>query len=294
MIPRLFEHTSAGWAKYSDYEWRMAADGQEYLMPAAKAEADVYNPMTQADELIVEAVNIGLLQFHKTPDVKVKEAIRQFACRYGLLGLMAAIPTTPKFVDYEKVYLPKNPYIRQEVMETTDYLKLFFPFTMPSFYKQGVKSVWQVSGDDKMEIALVSTFFNDPQAKAMSFLRSYGERFDWMKEVFRDWAFAFVSVFLYERDKKKLDSTTRRLYRQGIACFDGNVPSYHLELREHPVMVWDFHSLMLTIRFLLSLSLTDTQNPLKMCEHCQKAFIAKQDSDEYCSEACRKAIKRNK
>lgn len=102
-------------------------------MPAANAEADVYNPMTQADELIVEAVNIGLLQFHKAPDVKVKEAIRQFACRYGLLGLMAAIPTTPKFVDYEKVYLPKNPYIRQEVMETMDYLKLFFPFAMPSF-----------------------------------------------------------------------------------------------------------------------------------------------------------------
>ena len=137
MIPRLFEHTSAGWAKYSDYEWRMAADGQDYLMPAAKAEADVYNPMTQADELIVEAVNIGLLQFHKTPDVKVKEAIRQFACRYGLLGLMAAIPTTPKFVDYEKVYLPKNPYIRQEVMETMDYLKLFFPFTMPVFLQAG-------------------------------------------------------------------------------------------------------------------------------------------------------------
>lgn len=109
MIPRLFEHTSAGWAKYRDYEWRTAADGQDYLM---------------------------------------------------------------------------------------------------------------------------------------SFLRSYGERFDWMKEVFRDWAFAFVSVFLYERDKKKLDSTTKRLYRQGIACFDGNVPSYHLELREHPVMVWDFHSLL--------------------------------------------------
>ena len=179
-------------------------------------------------------------------------------------------------------------------METMDYLKLFFPFAMPSFYKQGVKSVWQVPGDDKMEIALVSTFFNDPQAKAMSFLRSYGERFDWMKEVFRDWAFAFVSVFLYERDKKKLDLTTKKLYRQGIACFDGNVPSYHLELREHPVMVWDFHSLMLTIRFLLSLSLTDTQNPLKMCEHCQKAFIAKQDSDEYCSEACGEAHEKDK
>lgn len=29
MIPRLFEYTSAGWEKYSDYEWRMAADGQD-------------------------------------------------------------------------------------------------------------------------------------------------------------------------------------------------------------------------------------------------------------------------
>ena len=27
------------------------------------------------------------------------------------------------------------------------------------------------------------------------------------------------------------------------------MPGYHLELRDHPVMVWDFLSLLLTIRF---------------------------------------------
>ena len=103
-----------------------------------------------------------------------------FARRYGLLGLMTALPTTPRFVEYEKVYLPKNPYIRQETMETQDYLKLFFPFTMPDFHKRGIESLWQVYGEDRMQIALAMTFRDEPQAKAMSFMRGYGERFDWI------------------------------------------------------------------------------------------------------------------
>ena len=76
-----------------------------------------------------------------------------------------------------------------------------------------------------------------------------------------------------------------------LACFEGNVPGYHLELRDHPVMVWDFHSLLLTIRFFFSLSLTDMKNPLKMCEHCQRAFIAKRADFRFCSDDCRKKHK---
>ena len=44
-------------------------------------------------------------------------------------------------MEYEKVYLPKNPYIRQETMEMQDYLKLFFPFAMPDFHKRGIESL---------------------------------------------------------------------------------------------------------------------------------------------------------
>ena len=78
----------------------------------------MYDPIQQADALVVEAVNIGLLLFHKSSDAELKEAMLGFARQYGLLGLMTALPTTPRFVEYEKVYLPKNPYIRQETMET--------------------------------------------------------------------------------------------------------------------------------------------------------------------------------
>ena len=142
-----------------------------------------------------------------------------------------------------------------------------------------------------MQMALAMTFRNDPQAKAMSFMRDYGERFDWLKEVFRDWAFTFVSAFMYYHDRDLLDKSARELYRQGIACFDGITPGYHLELHDHPVMAWDFHSLLLAIRFLLSVSLTDTKNPLRMCKHCQKAFAAKRADSVFCSPDCRKKRK---
>ena len=291
MMANLFEHTHAHWAKYSDYAWRTAPDGKVYLLPTADAKPSVYDPIPKTDALVVEAVNIGLLLFHQASETMLKEAMRRFACRYGLLGLMTALPTTPRFVAYEKVYLPKNPYIRQETMETKDYLSLFFPFAMQDFLKRGPESLWQISGEDRTQIALALTFQDEPRAKAMSFIRDCGERFDWLKEVFRDWAFAFTSAYLYEHDRKVLDSDAQALYRQGIACFAGNMPGYHLELRDHPVMVWDFHSLLLTIRFFFSLSLTDAKHPLKLCDHCQRAFIAKRIDSRFCSDDCRKKRK---
>ena len=69
------------------------------------------------------------------------------------------------------------------------------------------------------------------------------------------------------------------------------MPGYHLELRDHPVMVWDFHSLLLTIRFFFSLSLTDAKHPLKLCDQCQRAFIAKRIDSRFCSGDCRKKRK---
>ena len=60
-MKNLFEHTSAYWAKYASYEWRKAADGKAYLLPTADAKASVYNTMLLDDQLVLDAVNIGLL-----------------------------------------------------------------------------------------------------------------------------------------------------------------------------------------------------------------------------------------
>ena len=286
-MTNLFEHTSAYWAKYSAYEWRKADNGKEYLLPTADATVSVYNTIPLTDHLVQDAVNVGVLVFRKLPEQKIKDAIHSFVCNYGLLGMMTALPTTSKFVEYEKVYLLKNQFIREESMETLDYMKLFFPFKMPDFRKKGVESVWDVSGNDRAEAVLALMFQEESQAMAMSFMRGYGEPLEWLKEVFRDWAFTFLTVSMYYRKRDLLDKNTRDLYRSSVACFDGNTPTYHLDLRDRPVMVWDFHSLMLAVKFLFSVRLTDAKNPMKMCRYCCKAFYAQRQDALYCSAECR-------
>lgn len=290
-----FEHTSASWVRYSNYEWKKTPDGKEYLVPTEDAEPKPYDPMKVAEELVLAAADIGLMLFRREPEKAVKETIRAFACRCGLLGIMTALPTTPRFIEYEKVYFNKNQFlpdrseenkdVPDETMETKDYIRLFFPFREPDFQKQGVESVWDI--EDRKMIALAATYRNDPQAMVMSFMRDYGERYDWLVSAFKDWTFTLVTATLYYTDKDTLDEETLDLYRKGMASFEGNTPTYHLELREHPTLVWDFHSLMLNIRILFSMALTDEKNPLRICRHCQRPFIAGKADAEFCSTSCR-------
>ena len=234
----LFEHKSASWVRYSDYEWK-EADGQLYLLPTADAKPLPYDPMKDAETLVISAMDIGLMCFQKKPDAEIQAAIREFACKYGLLGIMTALPTTARFVEYEKVYLPKNDLIREETMETADYISRFFPFTKPDFSKKGVESIWNET--DRAMIALIMTYREYPQSAVMGFMRNYGERYDWLKSIFRDWSFTFMTSFLYYEDRDSLDEESLMLYRKGMEAFDGNAPTYHIELRDKPVLVWDFH-----------------------------------------------------
>ena len=128
----------------------------------------------------------------------------------------------------------------------------------------------------------------------MSFMRDYGERYDWLVAVFRDWAFTFMTTFLYYTDKDTLDEETLDLYRKGMAAFYGNAPTYHIELRDRPTIVWDFHSLMLNIKLMFSFMLTDENTPLRLCRECARPFIAPRSISYFCSPVCREKHKKGK
>ena len=282
----LFAQSRSHWVRYDRYEIKTGKDGKRYITPEKTAKPDVYNPLKESSEMVLEALNVGMLMMNRSPEDEVEKAILAFVTHYGLLGLMTALPTTPSFMDYEAVYLPKNHFIKEESMATEDYLALFYPFDKLDVVKKGVESSWNVSGDNMM-IALTMTFMDEPMAKNMSFQREYAEPYDWVAQQFKDWAFTlFTTKFYYER-KNSPDAETRELYEQGMAAFEDNAPTYHLELRDRPTLVWDFHSLLLNVKLLIFLALTDENNPLKVCRKCGKPFIASKPADKYCSEDCR-------
>ena len=61
------------------------------------------------------------------------------------------------------------------------------------------------SADDVQMMALIMTMKNKPQAVMMSFQKEYAERYDWLVTLFKDWAFTFMSSFLYYQDFDMLD-----------------------------------------------------------------------------------------
>ena len=169
-------------------------------------------------------------------------------------------------------------------------MRLFFPFIPPDFRKRGEDYVWET--EDKNEIAFAMTFKTEPQAMVMSFMHNYGERYDWLCKLFKDWAFLALTPTYYMEDKQRGDPDTIALFRKAIAAFDGNAPTYHIELWDKPTLVWDFHSLLLDIRFLLSTMLTDDQTPLRICKQCHKPFIASSPDENCCSESCEEDSKK--
>lgn len=91
---------------------------------------------------------------------------------------------------------------------------------------------------------------------------------------------------LHGRSYDKMEEETREIYRAGMAAFEGIAPEYHIELRERPTMVWDFHSLLLAIQMMFSFMLVDETATLKLCPNCYKAFFTENEDDVYCSENC--------
>ena len=288
----LFEHTSASWVRYSDYTWRETKDHQLYLLPTRDAVPRPYDPMKEAENIVLAAMDIGMMLFRREPETEVQAAMREFACKYGLLGIMTALPTTARFIDYEKVYFPYNEIVKTESMETLDYLSLFFPFRMPDIKKRGVNFVWnQDINNDKYLFPLLMTYRAEPEAMAMSFMRDYGERYEWLVTVIKEWAFMLITEHYYYDDEYPADEEARDLYRKGMKAFDGNAPTYHIELWDRPTIVWDFHSLMLNIKMMFSFMLTDENTPLRLCRECAKPFIAPRSNSYFCSPACREKHK---
>ena len=285
---KLFERNSASWVRYRDYEWKDAEDGHSYLVPAAGSEPQPYDPMSDGEQMVLDALAVGDLLFQHKPEAAIKAAMQDFACKYGLLGIITALPTTARFIEVNNVVLPKNDYIRDLTMPVEDYVNLFFPFQKPEF--QGTDDENWFSTEDKSEVALFLTYDGYPQAQIMSFMRDYGERYEWQAKVFQDWAFTMATSFLYYEDKDSpdIDEDTLNIYRRGMAAFDGNAPTYHIALLDKPTMVWDFHSLLLAIKMMLSMMLTDETHPLRLCRQCQKAFISRSPNTRFCSQDCKK------
>ena len=288
VMKQLFERTSSCWVRYDKYVIRKDANGVKYITAAPDARPQIIDPLEDAQTMVLDALNAGRLFFGKKASEREQEAgILRFVHRYGLLGFITALPTTPKFMHYEKVYLPKNHFIREEALETEQFLDYFFPFQKLNLRKRGMKSVWEVEGDTDT-IALMLTFSNEPEAMRMSFLKEYAEPVEWIAKALKDLTFPFITRKYFYEEADAFDADEKKLMAQGVAAFGGIAPTYRIALLDKPTIVWDFHSLLIGLQIMFSFMLAEDKTPLRMCPHCDTIFVAKRSNQRFCCDACRR------
>ena len=287
-MKQLFERVSSYWVRYDKYEIHTNARGTKYITAAADAKPDIFDPLEDAQAMVLEALNVGRLYFgDKAPESVREAALLQFVHHYGLLGFITALPTTPKFMQYEKVYLPKNHFIREEALETERYLDYFYPFKKLNIRKHKTEFLWEVEGDTDA-MALAMTFANDPDAMSMSFQKEYAEPLDWIAKALKDMTFPFITSKYFYEHGDAFDADEKKLMAQGVAAFGGIAPTYRIALLDKPTIVWDFHSLLIGLQMMFSFMLAEDKTPLRMCAHCDTIFVANRPNQRFCSTPCRR------
>ena len=287
-MKQLFERVSSYWVRYDKYEIRTDAKGVRYVTATPDARPQIIDPLEDAQTMVLDALNVGRLYFSDdVPESKRESALLQFVHHYGLLGLMTALPTTPKFMQYEKVYLPKNHLIREESLETLAYLDYFYPFQKLNIRKHKTEFIWEVEGDTDAK-ALAMTFASDPDAMSMSFQKEYAEPLDWIAKALRDMTFPFITSKYFYEDADAFDADEKKLMAQGVAAFGGIAPTYRIALLDKPTIVWDFHSLLIGLQMMFSFMLAEDKTPLRMCDHCDTIFVANRKNQRFCCDKCRR------
>ena len=79
-----------------------------------------------------------------------------------------------------------------------------------------------------------------------------------------------------------------------MEAFGGIAPTYRIALLDKPTIVWDFHSLMLGVQMMFSFMLTDSDNPIRICQNCMKVFAASDQSKVFCSPQCEDMYNKDK
>ena len=284
---RLFTHSTSSWVRYDRYVVRKAGNGKRYLTPAEGALPQLINPFEKVQQMALDAINIGIMVMDNRAGSIVEQAILRFASNYGMLGLMTALPTTARFMDYFYVYLPKNDFIREESMETQAYTDLFFPFEKPTYRKEGDLVEWDIEGDVPIQaLMLTLSQYDTPIATQMTFLRGYAEDLIWVRNVFRAFAYNFLTTMYYY--SIPLTDEERTSFRYSLQIFEGAAPTCHLELWDRPVVMWDYHSLLLGLQMAVFFTITNPKSPIHLCRNCGKAFFASRPNQLYCSDRCRR------
>lgn len=241
------------YVRYSEYEIKENKKGERVAVPARNAQLETYDPIENAEQILTALLNTGRSMKEATPK-KAEELILAFVNRYGLLGAIAELPQNKDFYNHELVFLDDNLFMASGIMTTEDFEELFFSTGKPKITKS---------------------------FKLTDYIKSknYSEPITWIAEYIHELYEILLLSVKYRTEPNAVSFLLNDRLKTNIR--------YRLTVTDRIQMQYEFHSLMGILIYTMANLLSSDGSPLKICKHCQKAFISHNKRAEFCSERCR-------
>lgn len=272
--------------KYDGYNG-VHKDTEYYMVPKPEETINargLYDIFSKIDNALVDLLNVGRLCLDDDRE-NVKFATTLFFVeQYGLLGFMTEAPINDNFLLNDKVVLKEGNFIsKKNIMKTSEYFDLFFPFANKEEMSYSVSNnEVTINSNSDLQKLLRNTSINNQ----LIYSGFYCEQIDWIVEYAKKMYKIFKSIIEFSDmdsnsyDLSKAKDIIDNYHFVGVPC---KIVMHGSE----PTICWQPNSLKQALDLAFGFIMCDEKNPIKECKHCGKIFLSKNPKAEYCSPQCR-------
>ncbi len=257
---------------YSKYKIEEIND-RKYIMPEENASKKTISITEHIDELLVETLNIGKKEFFREP-IQEFELLNYFA-KYGSFGFMIDLAINKYFILDDKVAIRDAFYITKkenlDFINIDEYLKFFLPKLNKREINSLIKKCKDVASDTRKEDYLTS-IINE--------YLIYSEHYAEPVELILNYARSLYKNLISTLENKPL---TMKLPFLSVNHLTHNID----DLYYNNSFGFTINYLKQAIDVYYSMQIAQDVILLKICNFCEKAFIANNPKAEYDTPQCK-------
>lgn len=257
---------------YSKYKIE-EINGKKYIIPEKDATKKTISITEHIDDLLVETLNIGKKEFLKEP-IEEFELLNYFA-KYGSFGFMIDLAINKYFILDDKVAIRDAFYITKkenvDFISIDEYLKFFLPKLNKREINSLIKKCKDVASDTRKEDYLTS-IINE--------YLLYSENYAEPVELILNYARSLYKNLISTLDNKPL---TMKLPFLSVNHLTQNID----DLYYNNSFGFTINYLKQAIDISYSIQMAQDVRLLKICNFCEKAFIANNPKAEYDTPQCK-------
>lgn len=247
--------------------------GKKYVMPEENATKKTISITENLDNLLVDVLNIGKKQFFQEPIEEFE--LLNFFTKYGSFGFMIDIAINKYFVLDEKVVIRDAFYLTKkdtvDFVNTDEYLKIFLPKLNKREINTLIKKCRDIANDTKKEDYLTSII-----NEYLIYSENYAEPVDLILNYARS-MYKNLSLTL---DNKHL---TMKLPFLTVNHLEHNIN----DLYYNNSFGFTINYLKQAVDIAYSMQMAQDVRLLKICNFCEKSFIANNPKAEYDTPQCK-------